>query len=65
MEFGESEGIREKGKIRLLKFGARHDREVYCVIGKETTKHFDDYEDALEEFTTMVENKKHKVKNMR
>ena len=50
MGFGESEVIREKGEIRLLKIGARYDREVFCVIGNGPTKHYDDYEDALEEF---------------
>lgn len=47
MKFGETEIVREKGEIRLLKIGAKYNREVFCVIGKGATKH---YEDALEEF---------------
>lgn len=50
MKFGESEILREEGKTRLLKIGAKYDREVFCVIGNGPTKHYDDYEDALEEF---------------
>lgn len=34
MKFGESELLKEKENIRLLKIGARYDKEVYCVIGK-------------------------------
>ena len=33
MKFGESEVLREEGDIRLLKIGARYDREVFCVLG--------------------------------
>ncbi len=52
MEFGESEIVRTEGNCRLLKIGARGGREVYCVIGGNgrPTLHFEDYEDALEEF---------------
>lgn len=50
MKFGESELLREKENIRLLKIGARYDKEVYCVIGKGYTRHYEDYDDALEEF---------------
>ena len=50
MQFGDSELIRNEGSIRLLKIGARGDREVYAVLGGGSTKHFDDYEDALEEY---------------
>ena len=50
MKFGESEVLREERDIRLLKIGARYDREVFCVLGNGSTKHYDDYEDALEEF---------------
>lgn len=50
MKFGESELLREKENIRLLKIGARYDKEVYCVIGKGDTHHYEDYDDALEEF---------------
>lgn len=50
MNFGESELIRKEGDIRLLKIGARGDREVYAVLGGSPTEHFEDYDDALEEF---------------
>ena len=50
MKFGESELIRNEGDIRLIKVGARGDREVYAVLGGGSTKHFDNYEDDLEEF---------------
>ncbi len=50
MNFGDSELIRYEGNIRLLKIGARGDREVYAVLGEGSTKHFEDYDDALEEF---------------
>ncbi len=50
MNFGDSEIIKEKGEIRILKIGARYEREVFCVIGNGNTKHYNDYEDALEEF---------------
>ena len=50
MKFGDSELIRNEGNIRLIKVGARGDREVYVVLGGGSTKHFNDYEDALEEF---------------
>ena len=50
MKFGESEVLREEGNIRLLKIGARYDREVFCVLGNGSAKHYDDYEDALEAF---------------
>lgn len=50
MDFGETEIIREEGNVRLLKIGCRNEKTVYCVIGDGSTEHFDDYEDALEEF---------------
>ena len=50
MNFGETEIVREEGNIRLLKIGCRNDKISYCVIGNGSTKHFDDYDDALEEF---------------
>ena len=50
MEFGETEIMREKGKVRVLKIGTKYDREVFCVIGNGSTKHYEDYDDALEEF---------------
>ena len=50
MEFGDAEIMRAEGNIRLLKIGCRNDRVSYCVIGNGSTRHYDDYEDALEEF---------------
>lgn len=50
MNFGEAEVVREEGNIRLLKIGCRNDKISFCVIGSGSTKHFDDYDDALEEF---------------
>lgn len=50
MEFGETEIIREEGEIRLSKIGAKYNRKLFCVVGKGSTKYYDDYEDALEEF---------------
>lgn len=49
MNFGESEIVRQKGEIRIVKVGTRHG-EAFHVIGKGSTKTYDDYEDALEEF---------------
>ncbi len=50
MSFGDCEIVREKGNVRLLKIGCRNDKVSYCVIGDGDTRHYDDYEDALEEF---------------
>ena len=50
MEFGDVEILCEKSNVRLLKIGCRNDKESYCVIGNGSTRHYDDYEDALEEF---------------
>ena len=50
MKFGDAEVIRKEGHIRLLKIGCRYDRIVYCVGGGGRTRHYEDYEDALEEF---------------
>ena len=50
MEFGETEIMREKGQVRVLKIGTKYDRVVFCVIGNGSTKHYEDYDDALEEF---------------
>lgn len=50
MKFGETEIVREEGNIRLLKIGCRNDKISFCVLGNGATKHFDDYDDALEEF---------------
>ena len=50
MKFGETEIIREEGNVRLLKIGSRGDKEAFWVIGDGYTQHYDDYEDALDEF---------------
>ena len=50
MNFGDAEIMREEGNIRLLKIGCRNNKVSYCVIGDGSTRHYDDYEDALEEF---------------
>lgn len=50
MKFGDSELIREKAGVRILKVGCRGDKTAYCVLGNGSTRHFDDYDDALEEF---------------
>lgn len=50
MNFGDSEIVKERCGTRILKIGCRSDREVFCVIGNGRTMHFDEYDDALEEF---------------
>ena len=50
MEFGDTEIMREEGNVRLLKIGCRNGKESYCVIGDGSTRHYEDYDDALEEF---------------
>lgn len=50
MNFGDTEILREEGPICLLKIGCRNNQTCYCVLGKGSTEHFDEYDDALEEF---------------
>ena len=50
MEFGDVEIKREEGNVRLLAIGCRNNKISYCVIGDGPTRHYDDYDDALEEF---------------
>lgn len=50
MEFGDTEIIREEGNIRLIKVGCRNGKISYCVLGNGSTRHYNDYDDALEEF---------------
>lgn len=50
MNFGDTEIMREEDNIRLLKIGCRNGKIAYCVLGNGSTRHYDDYEDALEEF---------------
>ena len=50
MNFGDTEIMREEGKVRLLKIGCRNGMIAYCVLGNGPTRHYDDYEDALDEF---------------
>lgn len=49
MEFGETEVVREEGDIRLIKIGCRN-KVAYCVLGNGSTEHYDEYDDALDEF---------------
>ena len=50
MEFGDCEILKAEGEIRLLKVGCRGGKVSYCVIGNGSTRHYDDYDDALEEY---------------
>ena len=50
MEFGETEIMREEGGVRLLKVGCRNGKVSYCVIGNGSTRNYDDYDEALDEF---------------
>lgn len=50
MKFGESELLREKNGVRILRIGARNDIEKYCVVGRGRSVYYDDYDDALEGF---------------
>lgn len=50
MKFGETNLLKERNGIRLLASGCRYDRVSYCVMGNGPTKHYDEYDDALEEF---------------
>lgn len=48
---GDVEIIREKDNVRLLKVGCRNSKVSYCVIGNGSTRHYDDYGDALDEIS--------------
>lgn len=50
MAFGDTELMRSEGSIRLLKIECKHEKISYCVVGNGSTRHYDDYDDALEEF---------------
>ncbi len=50
MAFGDVEIVREGENIRLLKIECKYNNFSYCVLGNGPTRHFDDYDDALEEF---------------
>lgn len=50
MKFGETIILKSKEFVKLIKIGCKNDKESYCVIGDGKTKHYDDYDDALEEF---------------
>ena len=51
MEFGETEVLRSEGSCRLLKIGCRGGKVSYGVLGGDkSTNHYDDYEDALDDF---------------
>ena len=50
MKFGETKLLKEKNNSRLLEVGCRYDKVSYCVIGNGPTMHYEEYDDALEEF---------------
>ena len=50
MSVGDTEIMREERELRLLKIERRNESYSYCVIGGGSTKHYDDYDDALAEF---------------
>lgn len=50
MGFGDTELVREKGNVRILKVEHRNGEISYCVVGDGSTKYYDEYDDALEEF---------------
>ena len=50
MGFGETEILREESNVHLLEIGCRNGGTAYCVMGDGSTDHYDDYDDALEEF---------------
>ena len=50
MPFGDTVVMREEGNIRLLKIECRNGKISYCIVGNGSTRHYDDYDDALEEF---------------
>lgn len=50
MSFGDTEVMKLEGNIRLLKVECRGGKVSYCVGGNGPTKHYDDYDDALDEF---------------
>ena len=42
MNFGDTEIMRSKGNLRLLKIGCKDDKIAYCVLGNGPTLHYDD-----------------------
>ena len=50
MAWGDIEIIRAEGDIQLLKIECKYGDFAYCVTGKGRTRHYDEYDDALEEF---------------
>ena len=50
MNFGDSEVLKERSGVKLLQLGCRDDKISYCVLGSGRTRHYDDYDDALEEY---------------
>lgn len=59
MEFGDAEIMRISGNVRILKIGCRNGKIAYCVIGNGATQHYDDYDDALEEFNLRLMREKY------
>jgi hypothetical protein len=52
MEFGDTKLLKEIIS-RVLVAGCRCDRVLYCVIVKDTTMHYEEYDDALEKFNLL------------
>lgn len=50
MDFGETRLLKERDSIHLLEIGCRYGRVSYCVSGNGPTRHYEEYDDALEEF---------------
>jgi len=50
MNYGDAEIVRKEGNLRLLKIGCKDGKESFCVLGNGSTKHYDNYDDALDEF---------------
>lgn len=50
MKFGDVDILRAIGNVRLLKIGCRNDKIAYCVTGNGSTRYYEDYEDASDEF---------------
>lgn len=50
MALGDTEVMRKEGNIRLLKIECKNSKISYCVLGNGSTKHYEYYDDTLEDF---------------
>lgn len=50
MAFGDAEIIKERSGVKIIKVEGKYKIERYCVVGNGSTRYYDDYEDALEEY---------------